>query len=104
MRTPVLAQRGGGVSLARSMIRYLSIHASTALLFFAGIHAAENAAPVSAEHAARIKEGSALFVKTVRPALEESCLRCHKPLGSIGPSRRGRKCLPQGSEELVAGR
>ena len=33
--------------------------------------------PVPADHAARMKEGTALFDKTIGPALKTHCLECH---------------------------
>ncbi len=35
------------------------------------------AQPVSADHAARMKAGTALFQQTVGPALKEHCVKCH---------------------------
>ncbi|MDB4422912.1 hypothetical protein N9294_03035, partial [bacterium] len=33
--------------------------------------------PLPADHAGRMKAGTALFQKTIRPALIEHCLKCH---------------------------
>ncbi len=45
------------------------------LLVFAALPAASQTLP--ADHAERMKAGTALFQKTIRPALVSSCLKCH---------------------------
>ena len=46
-----------------------------AIYFFLTLTVA--AAQVPADHAERIKVGTTLFQKTIRPALDEHCVRCH---------------------------
>ena len=47
------------------------------LLLFAAVSHLGAAPALPADHAAKMKAGTELFQNSIRPALEEHCLRCH---------------------------